>query len=225
MHREVQEAGVQLKVDVQYKDALAGEFIKAVLPRGTKNVSQILDDFLPGESASLAAFVKKNQVEKFSKSGGLLNAIQGRVVRVKNVSYASVGVFNGSSIAYAGVQESGTKPPNSESPFPLIRSPRAFPGGALAIPLTAAAKNIPAKDYPGLKYVRIKPKRGSPVVGLLVRTRSVKGRLLLGRLNAVYLLLSYVKLKPKKYLEKGTKKYLPTFIKHLKAFMQERFDE
>lgn len=198
-------------ITVDVNTATSDLFVKAVQRGGDGYLNDLLDEFLKDDVKRLAYHVETTQVAKFSKSGKLGKAIEGRVVRVQGVPSASVGVFKGEALEYAGAQEYGGE----------IKSSRTQPA-ALAMPLVPEAKNVRAKDFPGLKYVKIKPKPGSAVVGMLVRSRGRTGRLNLGQANAVYLLLSRINLKPKGYLRKGAISYVPILVGRLEAFLRSK---
>lgn len=210
-----------MRLTLQIDKETISEFLEGIEKGGKRALYSLLTDFLSPEVVRMAAFIKREEVKKFS-SGDLYKGIEGRVVRVSGVPSASVGVFKGKALKYAAVQEQGTRPPSSKSPFPLIKSKR--PRGALAFPVVKEAQGVRAKDFPGLKYVRFKAKRGSPVIGMLVRTRDRSSRINLSTVNAVYLIMAYVRLSPKRYLSRGMDRYYPIFARRLEKFMEEHLD-
>lgn len=210
-----------MRLTLQLDKETISDFLDGVEKGGKRALYSLLADFLQPEVIRMADFIRKNEVAKFS-DGPLYKAIEGRVVRVSGVPSASVGVFKGKALKYAAIQEQGTRPPSSKSPFGPIRSKRSR--GALAFPVAPEAQGVRAKDFPGLKYIRFKRSRGSSVIGALVRTRDRSARLDVSAVNAVYLIVSYVRLSPKRYLSRGMDKYYPIFSRRLEKYMEEHLD-
>lgn len=141
------------------------------------------------------------------RTGALARSITGFSTLVGGLPGMRVGVIRGPSLAYAGVQEYGTKGENPASPFDTIKPKRAK---ALAVPVndSLTPAGVPRfggpREYPG-ELVFIPILRGA-AIGALYDERDLM-KLPTGAslddARAAYLLLRKVDIKPKHYLRDG----------------------
>lgn len=126
-----------------------------------------------------------------------------------------VGVLRGPALAYAGVQELGTKGKNPASPYPTIVPKR---GKALAIPVGPAltpagvARYLGPRSYP--TPLHFEPILRGKVIGRLVTEHD----------ETAYLLLRSVDIAPKHYLQTGVEKALPQLVLDLETFLVRLVD-
>lgn len=155
------------------------------------------------------------------RSGDLARSITGASGIVDGLPAFRVGVFTGPSVAYAAIQEQGTKPKNPASPFNTIR-PRnakllAQPVNSALTPAGVSRFESP-RDYPGeLKFIRFKNKPGRRVVGGLYPLSELKKATVGGRVNlrlakAAYLLRTKTDLEPGFFLRDGVRAALPEVV-------------
>lgn len=162
-----------------------------------------------------------------TRSGNLKRSVVGRGLRVNAVPAMRVGILRGPALRYAGVQEYGTQGKNPSSPYPTIRPKRAK---ALAIPLDEGPAVYPSgvarydspRDFPGgLHFI---PFRRGVAVGALYPESEIQrlhsGGLTLRDIQAAYLLVTKVDIKPHFFLRKGFEKFLPEVAKELGKYLK-----
>ena len=208
-----------LEIDTNGK-ALAA-LTKAARAFDPREVKAKMRKIMEVEVIRLRDHIRKTQLNDFSSrsSGRLSRSLEGRVRDVGGILEVSVGVFKGAAMAYAGVQDQGTKSMNSRSPYPKrgssITSNRPKPS-ALAIPTDAAFRaNGQLRSRRDLVYVPKRKKTGN-TVGFLVKP--IKGMALsLSDATIFYILVKKVDIKPRFYLSKGLRSYMPRLTRNLEA--------
>lgn len=149
------------------------------------------------------------------RTGTLARSVIGQAERLNGLPAFRVGVLRGPALSYAATLEYGA----------TIRPKNAR---ALAIPMNEAT--TPAgvdkfggpRGYPGeLRFLPFR--RGGIAVGKLVdeldaRTFESQG-ISPYQLDALYLLVKKVVIKPRFYLRDGVKEQLPTFLKRMSQFL------
>lgn len=184
---------------------------------GKKAADYIRENFLSGQILN-------------QRTGELARGLEGRVlVRRDAFPAARVGVFTGPAVRYAGVLEMGTRDLNPDSPYPVIRPRNAkalafAPEGSPALDGRGVAMYDSPRDYPtSLSFI---PFRGGRIaIGALYDTDELKaarrsGALDLRKLQAVYVLLRQMSVKPRHYMERGLIQYLPFFVTELTLFLR-----
>lgn len=181
------------------------------------------------------------------RTGNLARSVVGKADIWNGLPAIRLGVFSGPAVAYAGVQEYGTKSYNPSSPYADIR-PK---GGRkyLAIPTddggattpTGRAKYRSARDMPGLAFVPglftakvngvdirggaalfkgrdvLKLRYQMQAQGLPPDDNQDLFQSRLNRLKMAYLLVRRARIKPKFYLRDGLKRALPSIVEGLTA--------
>jgi hypothetical protein len=189
------------------------------------------------------------------RTGNLARSVVGKAEMWNGLPAIRLGVFTGPSVAYAGVQEFGTKSYNPSSPYADIR-PK---GGRkyLAIPTddggattpTGRARYRSAKDMPGLAFVpglftaKVNgvETRGSAALfkgrdvlqvrfemqaeGLPPDENAELFQARLNRLKKAYLLVRRARIKPKFYLRDGLTRALPSIVAGLTARLVEEIEK
>jgi hypothetical protein len=192
-----------------------------------EEVFKSIDKVFELQAAKLAGYISKNFLSGqrlYRISGNLARSVIGRGIRIGGIPAVQVGIFRGPALAYAGVQELGTKKYNPDSPYNTIL-PKA-PRKALAVPKTplAARAGSPLK-YPGeLHFIPFR-KSGIAVGALLddKQYNKLQHGLTLREAKIAYLLLRKTDIKPKFYMKDGMSQYLPRIAAalevHLHAFL------
>jgi len=219
-------------------------------PQDRRRLDQLLRDLAPAQIFALfkelfdqlgsraAGFIVKNylsgQLLKV-RTGSLRRSLTGRAVSLHGVPALRVGIFRGPTVAYAGVQEFGTRGVNPSSPYPDIVPRRAK---ALAIPLdkehggsgraltpAGVARYVSPRDYPTpLRFIPFR--RSGVAVGALYDPEDLPdhGPVDLGAARATYLLLRRVRITPKHYLWRGLQFFLPEIAKGVHDTLKGVFD-
>lgn len=169
-----------------------------------------LDEF--GRQSSLAAAaVQRGMAGEFiaARTGALRRSVIGRAEQTRLGPGLRVGILSGPALAYAGIQEYGTRGKAPDSPYPTIVPKRAK---ALTIPTdraktgagVARGAGVSARTWPE-ELVFIPFRKGNIVGGLFVKREVSEGV----RGGAVFLLATQVDLPARRYLRTGFGKYLP----------------
>lgn len=144
---------------------------------GKEKLYEAITGFFGQQSLIAAGLISRLVAQTLRQRGNLARSIIGRGERIDQVPAVRVGVFEGPSLQYAGVQEYGTKGKNPESPYPTIKPKRAK---ALAVPIDSSltASGVPKfdsvrDDKRDLKYI---PINRYPVVGKLVVDTTQRAR-------------------------------------------------
>lgn len=206
----------------KYFQAAEKEFGRDALYAG---IERFFDKQASRGATRIASTQLSGQVLK-TRSGNLKKEVIGRGLRVNGVPAMRVGIFRGPALRYAGVQEYGTKGKNPSSPYPTITPKKAK---SLAIPLdggpavhpSGVAKYDSPRDFPGgLHFV---PFRRGVAIGALYPESEIerlKGGLSLRDLQAAYLLVTKVDIKPHFFLRTGFEKFLPEVSKELGKYLK-----
>ncbi len=143
---------------------------------------------------------------KRRRTGALAQSIIGRGEMVNGVPAMRLGVFRGPALRYAGVQEYGTRKHNPRSPYDTIKSKRA--GGALAMPVGDSLTGAGVSRYGGPRedprQLRFLPALRGRLVGILVEE---------GGVEAQYLLLRSVEIRPGFFLRDGMEQAMPDLMR------------
>lgn len=175
--------------------------------RGVFVASAISKDMLAGQRLKI-------------REGNLSKSITSEASLIGGLPGVRVGIFRGPALAYAGVQEFGTKGKAPDSPYPTIKPKNAK---ALAMPVGSAltpsgrVRYGGPRDYPfRLRFVPFK--RGIAVGALYPETelkkeqkaaRREKRPVDLNNAEAAFLLLKQVDIPPHEFLKDGMANALP----------------
>lgn len=180
------------------------------------NSSRISDQLLAGQLLN-------------RRTGNLARSITGRGEMLDGLPAMRIGIFRGPSLKYAAVQEFGTVGAGGKLPTIVPKK-----GKALAIPIkgggatnAGVAKFESPREAPPLTFIPI-GKNNPNIVGGLFQTSTLKSKII-GQKRALslkavklwYLLVLKTDIKPKHYLRKGLKAYMPDLRKNLAKFLVE----
>lgn len=200
-------------------DAKGERLLRRIETEWTKQeATERLLPFFNRQALIAAGFISRKFVRKRlrTRTGHASQSIIGKGVVVNNLPAIRVGWLRTSpAINYIGVQEFGTFGENPESPFPTIKPKRAK---SLAMPLepkavhpSGVAKYSSPRDYPEpLSFI---PRRTGNVVGFLVEEDDLENATGFEQIQAVYMLLRQVDIKPQWFLRDGFDAYLPQLVK------------
>ena len=143
------------------------------------------------------------------QTGALARSITHDVSEFRGLPSLRIGVFRGPALAYAAVQEFGTKSENPDSPISDIKPRNAK---ALAWPINAPGKS--PRDLDGLKFIPYR--RGKIAIGGLYDAEKLKAlrdadpeNFSLQQIQPLFVLLRKLALKPKYFLRDGVQQALP----------------
>lgn len=162
------------------------------------------------------------------RTGTLARSVIGFSFEFRGLPAMRIGVLRGPALAYAGVQEYGTKKYNPASPYPTIRPKH---GKALAIPQKPALTPAGVDRFGGPRQtplnLRFIPFRGTGVaVGGLFDPSTLPppgSGLSLRSAKMYYLLVKYVDIKPTWYLRDGVNMSLPEFTNALADWLEAQW--
>jgi hypothetical protein len=164
------------------------------------------------------------------RSGTLARSVEGIAQMRDGIPSLRVGVFRGPALRYAGIQRFGTKGKNPASPYDTIRPRNAR---FLAVPMKPVLQFNGVEKYPGgprsypKKLVFIPFRSGGKVAGalydaqeLLEARRRAGGEVSLRDVQALYLLMRSVDLRPWFYLEIGLRKWMPELVRAVATLLR-----
>ena len=166
------------------------------------------------------------------RDGTLARSITGVPVVREGAPGMRIGIFRGPALAYAGVQEHGTRGKNPASPYDTIRPKK---GNALAIPLepTKTKGGRVKGEFAGgprlrndLVFIKFR-KPGNAIGALYTRKSLAAARGETGKVNlrsamAAYLLVRQVDIAPKRFLRTGVLSEVPNTAARLVKFIAEQ---
>lgn len=166
-----------------------------------KDVMQAIGIAFERGSSKAAAYIIKNFLSGnpiHRRTGNLARSVEGIYEVVDGLPRIRVGVFRSPASNYASMLERGG------TIYPKKAKALAMPVNSAVTPAGVSRFGDSPRNYPGeLKFIPIRNKPS--LVGLLVPVsdnESVK-------MQAAYLLLRKVNIKPRPYLREGVMQYLP----------------
>lgn len=195
-------------------------------------VLSLFETLAPAVQTSVLRQIKKVGLRK--RTGLLAQSILTKatlVVEKRNAPGISTGVFQGPALAYAATQEFGTKGIEPDSPIDTIEPVRSkylwMPAGSDTVFPSGASRFKSVRDYPG-ELVIIPIKNRKRLAGVAFDAdryeQGIENDLTIREIEAAYLLLREVDIKPKHFMYDGFLEVIPLIEKRLEARILELFN-